>query len=119
MLHSACACRVTAAMLGCCLPLATSPAWPACIHVAPPPLSPPSTPPLVLLPLPSHPQAIWVQRGGELDLHGKLFTPTWTRLAQVGCLTCAMRSMAWILKSSCYLHMSTAVQRCSPVMEHS
>ncbi|KAI7839068.1 hypothetical protein COHA_007210 [Chlorella ohadii] len=26
--------------------------------------------------------AIWVQKGGELDLHGKLFTPTWTRLAQ-------------------------------------
>jgi hypothetical protein len=28
-------------------------------------------------------QALVVAKGGTLDLHGKLFAPTWTRLAQV------------------------------------
>ena len=29
------------------------------------------------------PQSIYVLSGGQLDLHGKLFAPTWTRLAKV------------------------------------
>lgn len=36
-----------------------------------------------LAPAPASLQALWVMKGGELDLHGKLYSPTWTRLAQV------------------------------------